>query len=148
MSGALHQHLVDLILVDRLMYYHILRPGLSLVYGMYLLIVDAGLLELAKGWSYENFKEVERDMENETYVESEQSEIEENDASSSKADDLDDLDYDLKDDEGFDEDEHILQDVHVNDGIDLKMRDKLKELRRIGKAKNHGSDKYYFYLGQ
>ncbi|GJY67970.1 hypothetical protein Tco_0470952 [Tanacetum coccineum] len=83
-----------------------------------------------------------------------------NDASSSEADDSEDLYYDPKDDEGFDENEHILQDVHLDvinydsfssdtdDGIDLERRDKLRELRRIGKAKNYGPDKYYFYLGQ
>ncbi|GJV25048.1 hypothetical protein Tco_1377743 [Tanacetum coccineum] len=78
-----------------------------------------------------------------------------NDASSSEADDSEDLYYDPKDDEGFDENEHILQDVHLDvinydsfssdtdDGIDLERRDKLRELRRIGKAKNHGLNKVY-----
>nr|GEY95191.1 SIT4 phosphatase-associated protein family, armadillo-type fold protein [Tanacetum cinerariifolium] len=40
--------------------------------------------------------------------------VEENDASSSEAHDSEDLDYDPKDDDGFDDDEHILQDVHVS----------------------------------
>ncbi|GKC39536.1 hypothetical protein Tco_1051920 [Tanacetum coccineum] len=67
-----------------------------------------------RGWSVGNFKEVEGDGENKTKEESEQSETEENDASSSEADDLEELDYDPKDDEGFDNDEHILQDVPVS----------------------------------
>ncbi|GKA11341.1 hypothetical protein Tco_0690774, partial [Tanacetum coccineum] len=45
-----------------------------------------------------NFKEVKGDRENEIEEESEKSETEENDAISSEADDLEELDYDPKDD--------------------------------------------------
>nr|GEZ96862.1 SIT4 phosphatase-associated protein family, armadillo-type fold protein [Tanacetum cinerariifolium] len=98
-----------------------------------------------------------------------------------------DLDYDPKHDEVFDDDEHIVEDVHMSmnnfnsipyskhglriggvevqdhdldvidydsfgndldDGVDSKRRIQLKELKRIGKQKNKGPNKYYFYLGQ
>ncbi|GJR58588.1 mutator type transposase [Tanacetum coccineum] len=101
--------------------------------------------------------------------------------------DSEDLDYDPKHDDVFDDEEHIVEKVHVNmnnfrftadpkddtsiggvdvqdddldvidydlfgsdldDGIDSKRRMQIKELRRIGKQKNKGPNKYYFYLGQ
>ncbi|GKB37640.1 hypothetical protein Tco_0882582 [Tanacetum coccineum] len=109
-----------------------------------------------------NFKKVEVDTDNETEEESVESDTEENDTSGS---DLEDLDYDPKHDEVFDDDEHILEDVHVHehdldvidydsfgsnldDGIDSKRRTQLRKLRRIGKSKNQGLNKYYCYLGQ
>ncbi|GJT94233.1 putative reverse transcriptase domain-containing protein [Tanacetum coccineum] len=90
-----------------------------------------------------------------------------------------------RDDEGFDDDEHMFVDVLVSmnsfplnpdttnplslvvevvkqdldvidydsfesdldDGIDPKRREQLRELRRIGKAKNYCPYKFYFYLG-
>nr|GEU81303.1 SIT4 phosphatase-associated protein family, armadillo-type fold protein [Tanacetum cinerariifolium] len=121
------------------------------------------------------------DVDNET---EEKSDTEENDTSGS---DSEDLYYDLKHDEVFHDDEHILEDVLVSmnnfnfnpdhkhdlsivavevqehdldvidfdsfgsdfgDGIDSEMRIQLRELRRIGKEKNQGPNKYYFYLGQ
>ncbi|GKD01234.1 mutator type transposase [Tanacetum coccineum] len=36
----------------------------------------------------------------------------------------------------------------LDDGIDSERRIQLKELRKIGKNKNKGPNKYYFYLGQ
>ncbi|GJZ92301.1 hypothetical protein Tco_0664366 [Tanacetum coccineum] len=36
----------------------------------------------------------------------------------------------------------------LDDGIDSERRIQLRELRRIGKQKNKGPNKYYFYLGQ
>ncbi|GKB61572.1 hypothetical protein Tco_0917758, partial [Tanacetum coccineum] len=36
----------------------------------------------------------------------------------------------------------------LDDGIDFEIRIQLRELRRIGKEKNQGPNKYYFYLGQ
>ncbi|GJU09103.1 hypothetical protein Tco_1125533 [Tanacetum coccineum] len=101
--------------------------------------------------------------------------------------DSEDLDYDPKHDDVFDDDEHIVEEVHVNmnnfrftadpkhdtsiggvdvqdndldvidydsfgsdldNGIDSERRVQLRELIRIGKQKNKGSNKYYFYLGQ
>ncbi|GJU68379.1 mutator type transposase [Tanacetum coccineum] len=101
--------------------------------------------------------------------------------------DSDDSDYDPKHDEVFDDDEHIVEDVHVSmnnfsftadpkhdfsigvievheddldvidydsfgsdldDGIDSERRIQFRELKRIGKQKNKGRNKYYFYLGQ
>ncbi|GJV13633.1 mutator type transposase [Tanacetum coccineum] len=50
-------------------------------------------------------------------------------------DDLDVIDYD-----SFGSD--------LDDGIDSERRMQLRELRRIGKQKNKGPNKYYFYLGQ
>nr|GEX77424.1 hypothetical protein [Tanacetum cinerariifolium] len=50
-------------------------------------------------------------------------------------DDLDVIDYDSL---GSD----------LDDGIDFEKRMQLRELRRIGKQKNKGPNKYYFYLGQ
>ncbi|GJZ68600.1 mutator type transposase [Tanacetum coccineum] len=129
----------------------------------------------------EKFKEVEVDADNESEEESD-----------TKGDytmdsDSEDLDYDPKHDDVFDDDEHIVEEVHVNmnnfrftedpkhdisiggvdvqdddldvidydsfgsdldDGIDSERRMQLKELRRIGKQKNKGPNKYYFYLGQ
>ncbi|GKD61687.1 hypothetical protein Tco_1299196 [Tanacetum coccineum] len=106
--------------VAGLMYYHFLRPRLSLDYGLHLLTVDADVLELAtyikdnkiilvyvehgketptveennpfddldeilKGVGpMGNFKEVKVGRENETEEESDESEIEENNATSSK----------------------------------------------------------------
>ncbi|GKA31070.1 hypothetical protein Tco_0717375 [Tanacetum coccineum] len=135
------------------------------------------------GWMLRK-SNLEVDTDNETEEESVESDTEENDTSGS---DSEDLDYDPKHDEVFDDDEHILEDVPMSmnnfnftpdpkhdlsigdvevqdhdldvidydsfgsdtdDGIDLERRDKLRELRRIGKAKNYGPDKYYFYLGQ
>ncbi|GJY23003.1 GAF domain-containing protein [Tanacetum coccineum] len=124
-----------------------------------------------------NFKEVEVGTDNETEEESAKSDTEENDTSVNA---LEDLDYDPKHDEVFDDDEHILKDVplsmnnfHFNpdpkhdlsiaivevykadldvidydsfgsdldDGIDSERRTQLRELRRIGKAKNQGLNK-------
>ncbi|GJU86009.1 mutator type transposase [Tanacetum coccineum] len=90
-----------------------------------------------------NFKEVEVDADNET---EEESDTEENDISDPKHDisiavvevhehDLDVIDYDSS---GSD----------LDDGIDSERRIQLRELRRIGKEKNQGSNKYYFYLSQ
>ncbi|GKC94476.1 hypothetical protein Tco_1159918, partial [Tanacetum coccineum] len=71
---------------------------------------------------------------------------------------MEDSDYDPKHDEVFDDDEHIEDDLDVidydsfgsdlDDGIDSERRIQLRELRRIGKQKNKGPNKYYFYLGQ
>nr|GFC70237.1 hypothetical protein [Tanacetum cinerariifolium] len=57
----------------------------------------------------EKFKEVEVDVDNES---EEKSDTKENDNSSS---DSEDLDYDSKHDEVFDDDEHIAEDVHVQE---------------------------------
>nr|GEW71483.1 hypothetical protein [Tanacetum cinerariifolium] len=101
--------------------------------------------------------------------------------------DSEDLDYDPKHDDVFDDDEHIVEEVHVNmnnfrftadpkhdtsiggvdvqdddldvidygsfgsdldDGINSERRMQLRKLRRIGKQKNKGPNKYYFYLRQ
>ncbi|GJR25514.1 hypothetical protein Tco_1101746 [Tanacetum coccineum] len=101
--------------------------------------------------------------------------------------DSEDSNYDPKHDEVFDDDEHIVEDVHVSmnnfsftvdpkhdfsigvievheddldvidydsfgsdldDEINSERRIQLRELRRIGKQKNKGPNKYYFYLGQ
>ncbi|GJT17849.1 reverse transcriptase [Tanacetum coccineum] len=127
------------------------------------------------------FKEVEVDADNES---EEESDIEGDYTSSS---DSEDSDYDPKHDEVFDDDEHIVEYVHVSmnnfcftadpkhdlstgvvevqeddldvidydsfgsdldDRIDSERRVQLRELRRIGKHKNKGPNKYYFYLGQ
>ncbi|GKC34535.1 hypothetical protein Tco_1046919 [Tanacetum coccineum] len=127
------------------------------------------------------FKEVEIDADNESEEESDT----EGDYTSGS--DLEDSDYDPKHDEVFDDDEHIVEDVHVimnnlcfttdpkhdisigavevqeddldvidydsfgsdlDDGIDSERRIQLRELKRIGKHKNKGPNKYYFYLGQ
>nr|GFB23914.1 hypothetical protein [Tanacetum cinerariifolium] len=125
--------------------------------------------------------EVEVDADNESKEESDTKENETNGI------DSEDLDYDPKHDEVFDDDEHIVKDVSVsmnnfnfipylkhglsiggvevqdhnldivdyhsfgNDldgGIDSERRIQLRELKRIGKQKNKGPNKYYFYLGQ
>ncbi|GJS41663.1 mutator type transposase [Tanacetum coccineum] len=127
------------------------------------------------------FKEVEVDAHNES---EEESDIEGDYTSGS---DSEDSYYDPKYDEVFDDDEHIVEDVHVSmnnfcfttdpkhdisigavevqeddldvidydsssseldDVIDSERRIQLRELRRIGKHKNKGPNKYYFYLGQ
>nr|GEU70376.1 putative calmodulin-binding domain, plant [Tanacetum cinerariifolium] len=114
----------------------------------------------------------------------EESDMEENDTNGINSEDLD---YDPKHDEVFDDDEHIVKDVPMsmnnfnfipypkhglsiggvkvqdhdldiveydsfgNDlegGIDYERRIQLRELKRIGKKKNKGPNKYYFYLGQ
>ncbi|GJV12595.1 mutator type transposase [Tanacetum coccineum] len=82
------------------------------------------------------FKEVEVDADNES---EEESGTKGNDTSGSDSeyleDDLDVIDYD-----SFGSD--------LDDGINYQMRIQLRELRRIGKLKNKGPNKYYFYLGQ
>ncbi|GJZ54423.1 mutator type transposase, partial [Tanacetum coccineum] len=127
------------------------------------------------------FKEVEVDADNES---EEESDTEGDYAMDS---DSEDLDYDPKHDDVFDDDEHIVEEVHVNmnnfrftadpkhdtsiggvdvqdddpdvidydsfgsdidDRIDSERRMQLREIRRIGKQKNKGPNKYYFYLGQ
>ncbi|GKE80574.1 hypothetical protein Tco_1550574 [Tanacetum coccineum] len=94
-----------------------------------------------------NFKEVNVDTDNETEKESVESDTEENDISGN---DSEDLNYDPKHDEVFDDDEQILDvPVHEDDldvidydsfgsdldaGIDSEMRTQLRGLRRICKA--------------
>ncbi|GKD56259.1 mutator type transposase [Tanacetum coccineum] len=131
-------------------------------------------------FSFGKFKEVE--VEADTESEEEESDIEGNDTSGS---DSNDLDYDPKHDDVFDDDEHIVEEVHLNmnnfsftadllhdtsicvvdvqeddldiidsdsfgsnldDEIDSKRRIQLREIKRIGKQKNKGPNKYYFYL--
>ncbi|GJW90166.1 mutator type transposase [Tanacetum coccineum] len=120
------------------------------------------------------FKEDEVEVDNES---EDESDIEENYTSGS---DSEDLDYDPKHDEVF-EDVHVSMnnfnfnadprhdlcivvvevqehdidvidydsfDSDLDDGIDSERRIQLRELRRIGKQKNNGPNKYYFYLGQ
>ncbi|GKA31363.1 mutator type transposase [Tanacetum coccineum] len=131
---------------------------------------------LANDFSFGKFKEVEVEVDTES--EEEESDTEGNDTSGS---DSEDLDYDPKHNDVFDDDEHIVEEVHVNKnsfsftadpkhdtsigvvdvqeddldvidydsfGSDLDDRIQLKELRRLGKQKNKGPNKYYFYLGQ
>nr|GEV49129.1 hypothetical protein [Tanacetum cinerariifolium] len=126
--------------VADLMYYHFLRPILGLDYGLHPLNVDVDVLEMENSvegqivvetvgpfdgldeilGDYVNTKEeitrkqmifhveVEVDAYNET---KEESDTKENDISGSG---LEDLDYDPKHDEVFDDDdEHILEDVHA-----------------------------------
>ncbi|GKC67476.1 hypothetical protein Tco_1100074 [Tanacetum coccineum] len=127
---------------------------------------------------------LEVEVEADTESEEEESDTEGNDTSGS---DLEDLDCDPNHDDVFDDDEHIVEEVHVNmnnfsftadpkhdtsigaidvqeddldvidydlfgsdldDGINFERRIHLRELRRIGKQKNKGPNKYYFYLGQ
>ncbi|GJW09040.1 hypothetical protein Tco_1571463 [Tanacetum coccineum] len=127
------------------------------------------------------FKEVEVDADNESEKESD------TEGNATSGSDSEDLDYDPKHDQVFDDDEHIVEDVHVSmnnlsftadpkhdlsigvvevqeddldvidydlfgsdldDGIDSQRRIQLRELKRIGKQKNKGPNKYYFYLGQ
>ncbi|GJT28290.1 hypothetical protein Tco_0908565 [Tanacetum coccineum] len=141
-------------------------------------VVDCDMLYETEGVGpMGNFKEVEVGTDNETEEESAKSDTEENDTSGNA---LEDLDYDPKHDEVFDDDEHILKDVplsmnnfHFNpdpkhdlskaivevykadldvidydsfgsdldDRIDSERRTQLRELRRIGKAKNQGLNK-------
>ncbi|GKE75727.1 mutator type transposase [Tanacetum coccineum] len=128
-----------------------------------------------------NFKEVDVDTNNEI---EEDSDTKENNTSGS---DSEDLDYDPKHDEVFDDNEHICKYVPISmntfnfnpdpkhdlsivvvavheqnldvidydsfaneldDEIDSERRIQLRQLSRIGKAKNQGPNKYYFYLGQ
>ncbi|GJY97952.1 hypothetical protein Tco_0514862 [Tanacetum coccineum] len=129
---------------------------------------------LANDFSFGKFKEVEVEADTES-EEEEESDTEGNDTSGN------DLDYDPKHDDVFDDDEHIVEEVHVNKnnfsftadpkhdtsigvvdvqeddldvidydsfGSDLDDRIQLKELRRLGKKKNKGPNKYYFYLGR
>ncbi|GKF89279.1 hypothetical protein Tco_0263242 [Tanacetum coccineum] len=79
-----------------------------------------------------NFKEVEVDADNKT---EEESDIKENDTSGS---DSEDLDYDLKHDEVFDDDEHILEvvpehdlDIIDYDSFDSDLDDEIDFERRI-----------------
>ncbi|GJU18782.1 mutator type transposase [Tanacetum coccineum] len=156
------------------------RIKMKIVYQDYLR--DKSTNSTADDFSFGKFKEME--VEADTKSEEEESDTEGNDTSGS---DSEDLDYDLNHDDVFDDDEHIVEEVHVNmnnfsftadpkhdtsidtvdvqeddldvidydsfgsdldDGIDSERRIQLRELRRIGKQKNKGPNKYYFYLGQ
>ncbi|GKC65777.1 hypothetical protein Tco_1098375, partial [Tanacetum coccineum] len=77
------------------------------------------------------FKEVEVDADNESEEESDTEGM----IQVVHEHDLDVIDYD-----SFGSD--------LDDGIDSERRIQLMELRRIGKEKNKGPNKYYFYLGQ
>ncbi|GJU69080.1 mutator type transposase [Tanacetum coccineum] len=141
-----------------------------------------GTSSTADDFSFGKFKEVE--VEANTESKEEERDTKGNDTSGS---DSEDLDYDPNHDDVYDDDEHIVKEVHVNmnnfsftadpkhdksigvvdvqeddldvidydlfgsdlDGeIDSQRRIQLRELRRIGKKKNKGPNKYYFYLGQ
>nr|GEU67992.1 transposase, mutator type [Tanacetum cinerariifolium] len=120
-----------------------------------------------------NFKEVEVDTDNETKKESVESDIEENDTRDLDYDPKHDDDEHILEDVpismdnfNFSQDpKHDLSivDVHkhdldvidydsfgsdLDDGINSKRITQLRELRRISKAKNHGPNKYYCYLGK
>nr|GEY42186.1 transposase, mutator type [Tanacetum cinerariifolium]GEY43042.1 transposase, mutator type [Tanacetum cinerariifolium]GEY48834.1 transposase, mutator type [Tanacetum cinerariifolium] len=88
------------------------------------MVVHVSTSSTTDDFSFEKFKEVE--VEAYTKSEEEDSDTEGNDTSGS---DSEDLDYDLKHDDVFDDDEHI--------GI-----------KKNKQAKNKGPNKYYFYLGQ
>ncbi|GKC69618.1 hypothetical protein Tco_1115501, partial [Tanacetum coccineum] len=113
------------------------------------MVVHVGTSSIADDFSFGKFKEVE--VKTDTESREEESDTEGNDTSGS---DSEDLDYDPNHDDVFDNDEHIVEEVHVNmnndldDGIDSERRIQLRELRRIGKQKNKGPNKYNFYLGQ
>ncbi|GJU80496.1 mutator type transposase [Tanacetum coccineum] len=164
MAGGLHQHLAELMLVDK---YHMLT--LCCYLGNPPLWLERRTVELRK--EINAFDDLNQILE-----ESEQSKTKENDANGSDVEDLEDLDYDLNDDEWFVDDDHIVEDVHVsmnhitfnpditnplslsvevveqdldvmdydsfgselNDGIDPQRKEQLRELRRTSKEKNHG----------
>nr|GEZ51847.1 hypothetical protein [Tanacetum cinerariifolium] len=146
------------------------------------MVVHAGKSSTADDFSFRKFKEVE--VEANTESEEEESDTEGNDTSGS---DSEDLDCDPKHDNVFDDDGHIVEEVHVSmnnfsftadpkhdtsiggvdvqeddldvidydsfgsdldDEINSERRIQLRELKRIGKQKNKGPNKYYFYLGQ
>ncbi|GJR13694.1 hypothetical protein Tco_0796346 [Tanacetum coccineum] len=127
--------------VADLMYYHFLRPRLGLDYGLHPLNVDVDVLEMArnltpmchrnltKEWKQVSSKalsigeviknlskkQAASSMEGLIVVESvnpfeDLDEILEENSDS----DSEDLDYDPKHDEVFDDDEHIVEDVHVS----------------------------------
>ncbi|GJS37678.1 mutator type transposase [Tanacetum coccineum] len=73
------------------------------------MVVHIGTSSTADDFSFGKFKEVE--VEADTESEEEESDTEGNDTSGS---DFEDLDYDPKHDDVFDDDEHIVEEVHVN----------------------------------
>ncbi|GJV71040.1 hypothetical protein Tco_1491035, partial [Tanacetum coccineum] len=73
------------------------------------MLVHVGTSSTADDFSFGKFKEVE--VEADTESEEEESDTEGNDTSGS---DSEDLDYDPKHDDVFDDDEHIVEEVHVN----------------------------------
>nr|GEV38091.1 RNA-directed DNA polymerase, eukaryota, reverse transcriptase zinc-binding domain protein [Tanacetum cinerariifolium] len=97
---------------EYLMYCHFLIPSLGLYYGLHSLNVDVDVLEMSK--YVKNYKiilmYVEHGSSNVDNKE-EESDTEGNDTSGS---DSEDLDYDPKHDDVFDDDEHIVEEVHVN----------------------------------
>ncbi|GJR80452.1 mutator type transposase [Tanacetum coccineum] len=108
-------------------------------------LVHVGTSFTADDFSFGKFKEVE--VEADTESEEEESDTEGNHTSGSY---LKDLDFDPK---------HMKKEIrHVidydsfgsdlDDGIDSEKRIQLRVLRRIGKQKNKGPNKYYSYLGQ
>ncbi|GJY61466.1 hypothetical protein Tco_0462123, partial [Tanacetum coccineum] len=73
------------------------------------MLVHVGTSFTADDLSFRKFKEVE--VEGDTESEEKEGDPEGNDTSGS---DLEDLDYDPKHDDAFDDDEHIVEEVHVN----------------------------------
>ncbi|GJR59125.1 mutator type transposase [Tanacetum coccineum] len=73
------------------------------------MLVHVGTSSIADDFSFGKFKEVE--VEADTSSKEEESDTERNDTSGS---DSEDLDYDPKHDDVFDDDEHIVEEVHVN----------------------------------
>ncbi|GJV13535.1 mutator type transposase [Tanacetum coccineum] len=99
------------------------------------------------------FKEIKVDVDNESEEESD------TEGDYTMDSDLEDLDYDPKHDDVFDGGVDVQDDdldvidydsfgSDLDDGINSERRMQLRELRRIGKQKNKGPNKYYFYLGQ
>ncbi|GJV89778.1 mutator type transposase [Tanacetum coccineum] len=108
------------------------------------MVVYVGTNSTADDFLFGKFKEVEVEVDTES--EEEESDTEGNDTSDPKHDtsigaiDVQEDDLDVIDYDSFGSD--------LDDGIDSKRRIQLRELRRIGKQKNKGLNKYYFYLGQ
>nr|GEZ23714.1 transposase, mutator type [Tanacetum cinerariifolium] len=162
--------------VEDLMYCHFLIPSLGLDYGLHSLNVDADVLEMAKYVKDDNIilvyaKHESSNVDTSIFVTPKKGVAIVVDNHLRKAPiEIDDVNRNLTPmchrilkkkcaEDPFEELDDILNDdldvidydsfgSDLDDGIDSERRMQLKELIRIGKQKNKGPNKYYFYLGQ
>nr|GEZ57760.1 hypothetical protein [Tanacetum cinerariifolium] len=81
------------------------------------MVVYAGISSTVDDFLFKKFKEVELEVDNES--EEEESDTEGNDTSGS---DSEDLDYDPKHDDVFDDDEHIVEEVHASKTVRIDVQ--------------------------
>nr|GEW66993.1 transposase, mutator type [Tanacetum cinerariifolium]GEW80841.1 transposase, mutator type [Tanacetum cinerariifolium] len=148
MAGALHQHIADSsIFVTP-------KKGVEIAVDNHLrkapIEIDSspGPIVEEIGDPFDDLDEILCDYAN-TGKEITENEIIVHVENNTSGSDSEDLDYDPKHDEVFDEMSiYLKMFLDLDDGIDSERRTQRRELRIIGKAKNQGPNKYCLYLGQ